>query len=104
MNSVVEQLDVFADRFPRAFAMETPSRVDQLVLQRAEEALRHCMIPTVGAGSHATFDAVGLEYCAVVTTRMSNATIRMADRSSRPPRSNRPILRTAKPTPKSTSR
>src|SRR6202046_294542 len=55
---VVEDLDVFDERRPRLGTRGEVGVVDQLLLQRGEEAFHRRVVPAVGLAAHAARDAV----------------------------------------------
>src|SRR5436309_15732746 len=56
--AVVEDLDVLHDRRPRGGAGREVGAVDQLLLQRGEEALHRRVVPAVRPAAHAARDPV----------------------------------------------
>jgi hypothetical protein len=70
----VKPVDVFADCVPRVLAVEPRSSVNQLVVRRAEEVLRHD--PNRWLTAHTAFYGVDLECGAVViTSKLDSAAI-----------------------------
>ena len=73
--TIVEDLDVFMDRTAR-FGLVVPSSVmDELLLERSEEALHDGVIVTVASTTHADLDAERSELRSVAFARVLAATI-----------------------------
>lgn len=57
-GSMAECLDFFGDFFQNPLSIEPWHSIDRLVLERAKEALRDCVVPTVPASTHTAFGSV----------------------------------------------
>jgi hypothetical protein len=66
---IVEDLDVLEDRAPRRGARGPARVVDELDLERGEEALRHRVVPAVAPPTHAADDPLAAEGRLVVAAR-----------------------------------
>jgi len=64
--AIVEALDVADDRDPRDIACREGFAMDELVLQRGEEALRTRVVVAIAVTAHAGQQAVGGHQATVV--------------------------------------
>src|SRR5713226_1437274 len=65
--AIVEDLDVLEDRRPRLFAGVEGVMMDELVLERAEEALGARIVEAVALAGHAGDHAMGLEHALIAS-------------------------------------
>ena len=84
-GSIVERLDVFGDIFGRSVSIVVDVLLDSLLLQTAEEGLRHRVVPAVPSTAHAGLEMIGLAEPAPRVTSVLRALIRVDQRSARPP-------------------
>ena len=80
-DTIVEIFDVLDDRIFCVFACQRRPTIDQLVLERSEEALRNRIIPAVCSPAHAALDVTSFERFSVAVGRMLNAAIPVMDQS-----------------------
>ena len=64
-DSIVEDFDVFENLLSGLRTCDEQGFVDELDLERSEEALGHRVVPAVALTTHAAFDAAGLEEATV---------------------------------------
>src|SRR3954447_561164 len=76
-DAVVERLDVLEDARPRLLARGVALVVDQLLLQRGEEALHRGVVPALGHSAHATANPVLPKEAPVVLAGVLAAPIRV---------------------------
>ena len=83
-GSIVERLDVFGDIFGRSVSIVVDVLLDSLLLQTAEEGLRHRVVPAVPSTAHAGLEMIGLAEPAPRVTSVLRALIRVDQCSARP--------------------
>ena len=79
--AIVERLDVLEDTCSRLISGPVVLVVDELGLQRVEEALLRCVVVAVALATHAGLDAVGIEQVAEVLRRVLNAAVGVVDQA-----------------------
>ncbi len=75
--SIVEDFDVFEDRLARLLACEEVRVVNEVDLERREEALGHRVVPAVALPTHARDETVLFEHRAVVGAGVLTAAVRV---------------------------
>src|SRR3989442_1790589 len=81
-TTVVEGFDVVEDRIARLAATDVVVSVDELRLERREEALRHRVVPAIALAAHAGDDSPFAEPAPVVLARVLDTAVRVMDEAS----------------------
>jgi hypothetical protein len=82
-NSIVEALDVLEDRSSRLLPRPEGRSVDQLHLQRREEALGYRVVPAVALATHAARHTVNLQKVSIRRRSVLAASVGMVDQRAR---------------------
>src|SRR5262245_2913509 len=79
---VVEHLDVLEDRQTCRLTSRKPAPMNQLELERREEALHHRVVPAVPASAHAAHDAASSQRVLVDLARVLRPAVRVMVQTS----------------------
>ena len=78
-TGVVEGLDVLEDGGPGLASSDVVRAVDELGLERREEALRDGVVPAIALAAHAAVDAVFSKQLLIVPTGVLDAAVRVME-------------------------
>ena len=74
---IVERFDVLENGVSSLLAGDEHRPVNELNLERREEAFRHRVVPAIPLAAHAAFQAMSRQHLAVITRRVLAAAIGM---------------------------